>query len=115
MIKKILHQLSVGYMQGEDRVNAMKHYLDMIENHPGWRTHEKFLIEIENAIQHYMFSEAFTNLGAAEKDIEQKVLYNFHQTMQFLVNPLKGANINAAIKKHNKQMEKRPKKRPVGK
>ena len=114
MIKKILHQLSIGYQQSEDRINAMKHYGNMME-HPGWKTHEQFLLEITNALNHYVFSEQFTKLDPETKDIEQRVLFHLREVMQFLVNPLRGANINAAIQKHNKRMEKQPKKRPAGK
>ena len=114
MIKKILYQLSIGYMQTEDRVNAMKHYMDMKE-HRGWQTHEQFLVEITNAMSQYVFSESFTKMSAEEKDIEQKVLFNLKEVLQFLVDPLRGANINAAIKKHNKKMGEQPNKRPKGK
>ena len=112
MIKKLLHQISVGYMQGEDRVNAVKHYFDLMEHH-GWQTHEKFLLEMLTGMTNYMLSEEFTNLSMNEKDVQQRVFYHVREVIQFLVNPMKGANINAAIKQHNKTVGK-PKKRPAG-
>jgi hypothetical protein len=111
VIKKLLHQISVGYMQGEDRVNAVKHYFDLMQHH-GWQTHEQFLMEILNGIQNYMFSEAYTNLDIKEKDVQQRVFFATKEILQFLVNPMRGANINAAIKQHNKKIGKQ--KRPVG-
>lgn len=92
-------------------MNAVKHYFDLMEHH-GWKTHEKFLIEMLNAIQNYMFSEEFTNLDIKEKDVQQRVFYHVREIVQFLVNPMKGANINAAIKQHNKKIGKQ--KRPKG-
>jgi hypothetical protein len=58
--------------------------------------------DARNAIQNYMFSEEFTNLDIKEKDVQQRVFYHVREIVQFLVNPMKGANINAAIKQHNK-------------
>ena len=103
MIKALLHQISVGYMKTEDRVNAVKHYMDMME-HRGWEAHERFLTEVLNGINHYMFSEEYTNLNEKEKDVQQRVFYHVKEVIQFLANPLKGANIHAAIKQHNKKV-----------
>ena len=110
MIKNLLHQLSIGYLQGEDRVNAIRHYMDMME-HPGWETHEQFLMEIINGINNYMFGKEYTNLDKDAKDLQQRVFYEMKNVLQFLVNPLAGANKYTAIQRHNKKVGTQPKKK----
>lgn len=81
--------------------------------HPGWTTHEQFLLEILNGVTNYIFSEEFTKLEKGEKDIQQQVFYNLKLVLQFLVNPFEGANRHAAVKRHNKKVGTQPKKRPT--
>ena len=60
-------------------------------------------IEVYNLIKNSR--ENLTKLDKEEKDAQQRAFYHTKEIIDFLIDPLKGANKYAAYKQHNKKME----------
>jgi len=103
MITKILRQLSIKILQSEENRNAYLKY-DAMRKTDGWVVHQGFIIEIANKLSEYMLSKEFTKLDMQEKDAQQRGLYVAKEIIDFLLNPLKGAEKHADIVRHNKKM-----------
>mgnify|MGYP001100262405 CR=1 FL=1 len=107
MISKILNRLSIAHLTDEQLQKDYRNYNDMTE-HPGWQVHQKYLVEISNAISLYMLSKEYTELSAEEKDIQQRAFFISREMIEFLLNPLKVAENMAAMKQLNKKREATP-------
>jgi hypothetical protein len=63
-----------------------------------------------------MLSEEYTKLSPDEKDAQQRGYFISKEIIDFLLNPMKGAEKYAAVMRHNKKMQettqKRPKRKP---
>lgn len=117
MIKKLLHEISVEFIKTEEGNRMGANYLDL-QKHPGWQVHENLLISIANAISYDMLSEKYTKLSPVDKDAQQRGYFIGKEIINFLLNPMKGAQKQAAISQHNKKMEatqRRPKRKSVEK
>lgn len=112
MIKALLNKLSVELYDTEEGRRLAGSYLDL-KTHPGWKLHESLLITIANGISQHMLSEEYTKLSAIDKDAQQRGYFIGKEIIDFLLNPMKGANKYAAIMQHNKKMEA-TQRRPVG-
>ena len=121
MIRGMLHKISVEFLQTEEGNRLGRQYVEM-QGSPGWKVHESILISIANEIALSMLSSEYTKLSPADKDAQQRGYFIAKEIIDFLINPLRGAEKYAAIKRHNKKMEatqKQPKgkqkeKRPKG-
>jgi len=102
MISKILHRMSVELGRTDQgQQEAQKYHL--LKDHPGWKVHQSMLIALGNNISLYMLSRDFTALDKEEKDAQQRAFYYTKEIIDFLLNPLEGANKMAAIERHNKK------------
>lgn len=113
MIKTVLRKISEGLLRTEEGNRLAVNYIEM-QNHLGWKTHQGVLIQIANEITQYMLSETFTKLDIHEKDAQQRSFFITKEIIDFLLNPMKGAEKYAAIMQHNQRMEATQKKRPQG-
>jgi hypothetical protein len=113
MIRGLLHKISVEFLKTEEGNRLGVSYMELTK-HQGWKVHESMLITIANAISKYMLSEEYTRLPADEKDAQQRGFHITTEIIQFLLNPLKGAEKHAAMTLHNKKMEA-TRKQPRGK
>ena len=114
MIKKLLYDISVDFYKDEMSQANFKKY-DHMKKHEGWPVHQGLMILIANKIAETMLSEKFTKLNKDEKDAQQRAFYIAKEIIDFLLDPLKGANKYAAIKKYHKKLEATGKrKRPQG-
>ena len=103
MIKKLLLDISWAIYTMDDRVGKFRSYGEM-RNHPGWETHQKFMVIIANKMSEYMFSDAFTKLSAEEKDIAQRTMHSTKEIIDFLLDPLKKATKLAKVQAWNKKL-----------
>ena len=104
MIKKTLHELSKSFLATEDNQRAWVKYNDMTQ-HTGWKVHQALIVSIGNKLCEYMLTPEFTKLDKDEKDAQQRAFFIAKEIIDFLLNPLKGAEKYAAIKRHNKKIE----------
>lgn len=103
MISTILHKMSVAFLASEENRASFVKYENM-RKEAGWKVYQSLIVSLANAISNYMLSADFTRLDKAEKDAQQRAFFCFKELMDFLLDPLKGANKYAAIKRHNKKM-----------
>jgi len=113
MIKGVLRKISEGLLNTEEGNRIAVNYLDM-QKHLGWKAHQGILVQLGNSITEYMLSEKFTKLDIHEKDAQQRSFYITKEIIDFLLNPMKGANRYAKIAQHNKKMGATNKERPKG-
>ena len=114
MIKKILYDISVDFYRDERSQANFKKY-DHMRQHEGWPMHQGFMIMIANKLAESMLTEKFTNLNKEEKDAHQRALFIAKEIIDFLLDPLKGANKYAAIRQYHKKLEATGKrKQPKG-
>ena len=114
MIKKILRKISIEIYKTEGVHMQFKKYAHM-RQHEGWPVHQSMLVSIANKLAETMLSEEFTRLDKDEKDVQQQALYNTKEIIDFLLDPLKGANTYANVKNWQRKLEATKKrKRPQG-
>jgi len=104
MIKALLNEISVALYKTEEGHRLARNYLEL-GNQPGWKVHESILTAIGNGISLHMLSEKYTKLSPEDKDAQQRGFYIAKEIIDFLLNPMKGAEKYAAIIEHNKKME----------
>ena len=114
MIKKILYDISVAFFKDEEKQRLYRQYQAMTE-HQGWKVHQGMIVEVANRISAYMLTEQFTRLDKEEKDAQQRAFFIAKEIIEFLFDPLKGADKYAKILTLYKDMEatlkgKRPEK-----
>jgi len=102
MIERILHRISVELLKTDQGQQEAQKY-HMLKDHPGWKVHQAFLVAVGNNISLYMLSREFTELTRDEKDAQQRAFYHTKEIIDFLMNPLEGANKAAAFERHNKK------------
>ncbi len=113
MIEKVLGDLSRAFWATEENQRLYAHYNDMTKTE-GWKTHQTLLIQICNELSVYMFSEEYTELSKEEKDTQQRTFFLTKKVIDFLMNPLKGAEKFAAIQQYNQKLESTMRKKPKG-
>lgn len=111
MVKRLLTEVSKEIYKTEDIHGALSKYLDM-QKHPGWKPHQMFLLMIVNKISELMLSKEFTDLDKETKDTNQRAFRNTKEIIDFLMNPLKGAEQYARILAHNEKVGATKPKRP---
>lgn len=109
MIKKVLRNLSVAFITGDNNRHLLNKYNEMVQT-DGWKIYQGLLIQVTNDIATYMFSPEFTSLTPEEKDTQQRALVGVKEVIDFLINPLKGAESWKKIQDFNKKMESTHKK-----
>lgn len=102
MISKMLHKLSLELWRTEQGQQELQKY-NLLKDHPGWKVHQSMLIALGNNVSLYMLSRDYTALDKEEKDAQQRAFYYTKEIIDFLLNPLEGANKMAAIERHNKK------------
>ena len=112
MIRKLLRDMSVDFFKNEESMRNISKYR-RLNTEPGWTMHQALLINILNKISEYMLSEKFMRLSIEERDAQYRGFYHTKEIIDFLLDPLKGANYRADIQRHNKEVTegKRPKRR----
>lgn len=86
-----------------------------MRQHEGWPVHQALLVNIANKLAETMLSEEFTRLDRDKKDIQQQVLYNTKEIIDFLLDPMKGAKTYAATQRWHQKLEATgTRKRPTG-
>ena len=103
MIKKLLREISIDLYKSEDRTGNWSKYAKLKEQ-PGWKVHNMFMVLIANKMSEYMFSKEFTELNREDKDANQRSFHMTKEIIDFLIDPLKGANQYAKIALHNQKM-----------
>ncbi|GAG38603.1 unnamed protein product [marine sediment metagenome] len=64
----------------------LAHY-ERISKSKEWEFVRDTFLVIKSRMLSDMLSREFTNLDDTEKDVQQRVYYHLHQTMEFLSNP----------------------------
>ncbi len=113
MIEKFLGELSRAFWATEENQRLYAYYHDMTKTE-GWKTHQTLLVKICNELSVYMFSKEFTELTKEEKDTQQRAFVMTKEIIDFLMNPLKGAERMAAIQQYNQKLESTMRKKPKG-
>jgi len=109
MIKHLLHKISVNFY--DTQVQQLDCY-ERMKQHEGWSVHQGIILTIANEIALLMLSEKFAKLDKDEKDAQQRAFYHTKEIIDFLLDPLKGANKHAAIKQYTKKLGATKRKRP---
>ena len=111
MIKKLLREISIDMYKSEDRTSNYFKYAKM-RNHDGWAVHQMFMVAIANKLSECLLSAEFTKLNIEEKDANQRAFYMTKEIINFLMDPLKGANKYAKVALHNKKMMEATQRQP---
>ena len=102
MLRKISHSLA----STDNGQQVFQQYKELTQ-HPGWKVHQGFIIEIANNLAAELLSEGFTKLSKEEKDAQQRAMFIAKEIIDFLNDPLKGAKQYATYQQHNINMQKR--------
>jgi hypothetical protein len=103
MIKKILGEISKDLYRDDEKHGIILKYKKMQE-HEGWKSHQIFVAMIANKMSECMFSKEFTNLNKDDKDAYQRSFSITKEIIDFLFDPLKGAENYAKIMAYNKNL-----------
>ena len=87
-LERILSRVSTALVDTESGKLALSKYSEM-QNTEGWKIHQALLADIANAFVAEILTREFTNLDPAEKDVQQRAMYNVKIIIDFLNDPLR--------------------------